>query len=301
MRKYLFFITAALLCLAYQWADELVQYGISSKELKEYVVSIAQRDKFPGLNFYIPQSVRQMKGKMTDDQKTALAKTACTFVKAYVNSSAFVSDLNSQINSQLVDTRPESDYWKEIYQSVYNSSIEEITSLKGFMNDAYFESMQQMNSALQSLLQQPNTFGDTPEGQLMFENETRKLHQNIAEMEALTDKDLFLKDFNAYANKLATLKARHATDNQILDAKAQNEALKKGLNYKTHIQQQLQQFLDESENVDFNAKLVANGSMLEFENPEYKSKSLVWKQCFRMGKPGTDVFRKFAEDWLKEL
>jgi hypothetical protein len=70
---------------------------------------------------------------------------------------------------------------------------------------------------------------------------------------------------------------------------------------KVQIRKRLGEFLTESANVDFNAKLVPQGRKMRFANEAYESKSGEWKMCFRAGKEATTAARNFASAWYKEL
>jgi hypothetical protein len=59
----------------------------------------------------------------------------------------------------------------------------------------------------------------------------------------------------------------------------------------------LQEFLAETANVDYAAKL--NGR--KFANAAYESKSSEWKLAYRAGREATEKARAFAQGWLKEL
>lgn len=63
------------------------------------------------------------------------------------------------------------------------------------------------------------------------------------------------------------------------------------------IKKRLEDFLEVSGTVDFDAKL--NGNM--FANSEYEGKSDKWKMCYRAGKEVVGVAREEAQKWLKEL
>lgn len=67
------------------------------------------------------------------------------------------------------------------------------------------------------------------------------------------------------------------------------------------IAKRLKDFLALSADVNFDAKLVKNGSLMRFENPAYENKPSEWKLCYRAGKEATAAARTFAQDWLKEL
>ena len=63
----------------------------------------------------------------------------------------------------------------------------------------------------------------------------------------------------------------------------------------------LREFLDETKDLDFNAKLVAQYGKMRFADEKLEAKSREWKMCFRAGKEATGAARVFAAEWLKEL
>jgi hypothetical protein len=67
------------------------------------------------------------------------------------------------------------------------------------------------------------------------------------------------------------------------------------------VKRRLQSFLDATNNVDFNAKLVKKDKMMVFANDAYEHKDRNWKLAFRAGKEATGAARAFAQQWLKGL
>jgi hypothetical protein len=67
------------------------------------------------------------------------------------------------------------------------------------------------------------------------------------------------------------------------------------------IARRLHEFLDLSATVDFNAKLIPQGSIMLFENSAYQNKPEQWKLCYRAGKEATAAARTAAQAWLKEI
>lgn len=68
------------------------------------------------------------------------------------------------------------------------------------------------------------------------------------------------------------------------------------------IKKWLTQFLEESRDVDYSAKLTEGQyGRLVFANPAYESKSPHWKMCYRAGRDVVHAGRAAAEQWLKEL
>jgi hypothetical protein len=64
----------------------------------------------------------------------------------------------------------------------------------------------------------------------------------------------------------------------------------------------LRKFMEESKDIDFNAKLAedANGKM-RFVRNEYEMKSANWKLCYRAGRESVEAARAFVKGWLGEL
>jgi hypothetical protein len=125
--------------------------------------------------------------------------------------------------------------------------------------------------------------------------------------EAIVKIKPLLKSNPAEFNKqYARIMAEQSVQSEIDGNKDENERITaeaaEKKDYKANIKSQLQQFLDESADVDFSAKVVkqANGRE-DFESEGYREKSRIWKQCYRIGKPATMAFREIAQEWMKEL
>lgn len=66
---------------------------------------------------------------------------------------------------------------------------------------------------------------------------------------------------------------------------------------KVLVKQRLEEFLDATEDVDFDAEL--NGR--RFKSAAYERKPSEWKLAYRAGKEPVEKARAFAEGWLKEM
>lgn len=67
------------------------------------------------------------------------------------------------------------------------------------------------------------------------------------------------------------------------------------------IRLRLQEFLQVTLNVDFNAKLVELSGKKKFVNESYETKHPAWKYCFRAGKESTIAARALATEWLTQI
>jgi hypothetical protein len=68
------------------------------------------------------------------------------------------------------------------------------------------------------------------------------------------------------------------------------------------VKRRLREFLQESANVDFNAKLVRRDNKMRFANEQYEDEtSDEWKFCYRAGRLPVEKARAFAKTWLAEM
>lgn len=72
-------------------------------------------------------------------------------------------------------------------------------------------------------------------------------------------------------------------------------------NHMVYIKRRLQQFLDETKAIDFNAELIERNGKKFFVNPAYERKSNRWKMAFRAGKEVVEPARAFVQQWLTEI
>lgn len=68
-----------------------------------------------------------------------------------------------------------------------------------------------------------------------------------------------------------------------------------------YLKLKLRQFLENTADIDFSAKLIQRNGKFEFENREYESRDHNWKKCFRAGKETIEAARAFAIQWLAEI
>lgn len=96
----------------------------------------------------------------------------------------------------------------------------------------------------------------------------------------------------------AILAARKRFDAQVAQWNAEWPAG----NAKPMLQRRLREFLAETRDIDWQAKLVKNDAdRMVFANADYEGKSSGWKAAFRAGREATEASRSLAEGWLREL
>jgi hypothetical protein len=118
-------------------------------------------------------------------------------------------------------------------------------------------------------------------------------------------KELYQKDPEAFKTKYAEItvdkQLKGLMDNDKARTAQKQEKINALKDYKSIIAKQLRQFLTISTNVDYNAQTTVKNNKTVFVNPEYESKPLTWKLCFRSGKEAVTGARKFAQGWLDEM
>ncbi|HTL07325.1 MAG TPA: hypothetical protein VL307_03670 [Chitinophagaceae bacterium] len=77
--------------------------------------------------------------------------------------------------------------------------------------------------------------------------------------------------------------------------------LKYPANQQLFVKERLQQFMEETANIDFNAQLVEKNGRKYFVNPAYERKSNRWKLAFRAGSEVVNPARAFVQQWINEI
>jgi nitrogen fixation protein FixH len=72
-------------------------------------------------------------------------------------------------------------------------------------------------------------------------------------------------------------------------------------NHLLFVKQRLQQFLVQTNDIDFTAELALKGSKKIFVNPTYEGKSKSWKMAFRAGKEVVVPASVFVTQWIAEI
>lgn len=72
-------------------------------------------------------------------------------------------------------------------------------------------------------------------------------------------------------------------------------------NHLLYVKKRLQQFMDVTANIDFDAELVARNNKKVFVQQEYERKDNRWKMAFRAGREVVEPARSFVEKWMSEI
>ena len=240
----------------------LANFGLNANQIKPNLV-----ESFRG--GYLPAYPdRKAYHAASVAARVAFVKDALTWVKAYTESPAFKADYDKK----RADAKPNAPEAKGSTDDQYNQYL-----------DQQRKSMEQMKKQISQM---------SPDMQ-------KQMQPVLEQMQAAIDKGS--KD----PNTAAIMKGAIAQQSQ-QDGAAHQKALADydkdfPADPKVLIARRLHDFLDETKDLDFSAKLEGSNGSMRFANPAFESKSDRWKLCFRAGKEPTEAARAFATTWLQQL
>lgn len=72
-------------------------------------------------------------------------------------------------------------------------------------------------------------------------------------------------------------------------------------NHLLYVKKRLQEFLDLTKDIDFDAELKPKNGKKVFVNPDYERKDSRWKMAFRAGREVVEPAREFVQKWIEEI
>lgn len=72
-------------------------------------------------------------------------------------------------------------------------------------------------------------------------------------------------------------------------------------NHLLYVKMRLQEFMNETKDIDFGAELVSRNGKKYFVNKAYESKGSRWKMAFRAGKEVIEPAREAVQKWMEEI
>jgi len=204
--------------------------------------------------------------KASPEVRAALVEQVLVWTKAYVNSPQFAKDYQTyrEEAKPKQEERPSIDEELKARREQRKADLEESRKAIAEMPAEYRKAAEDGYKAAVDSMKQL----DTPEFQ--------KMERQGLEMER-KDED------QRYKQDLADWEESYPADSKEL------------------IKQRLEQFLEATEDVDYDAELVKKWNKMRFADGEYENKPSEWKLAFRAGKEPTEKARAFARAWLAEL
>ncbi len=299
------FICVALLTAFVADNETLQRIGSSVDKMKESAFYVIQQDQFNPFTGGYDAGICK---KIPAAERAALVTSVGTIIKKYAMSPAFMADYEKKIKEGYSsDPKPDfsEPHWQERTKEKEASNEQLLkmlddTSVRN-MFTAAFDLNKMINDAFES---------KDPDKVAAFTGIGASAEESKANMKELNtlagllekDKDGFKK---GYAQYLARTEVKNEFKSELdsYNSSIEEQNSRLALNKNDQLKKLLQNFLDTSTDIDFNAKLLPADKygIRKFANPDYESKSSEWKAYYRAGKAPVDAARAFAKQWLSEL
>jgi hypothetical protein len=200
--------------------------------------------------------------------RTAVAMDILRYTKKTVQSKAFTDQYMAMKN----DARPE------------KPAVQTPEEMRAATVDAYRKSITQTEATLK-----------TADASMkpVFENILKEARKGLAEAEDPQNKQIasYTKNYPGLVKQIE----------QGYQQQLESWEKKYPSNAQLYVKMRLQEFLDETADIDFDAALKVVNDKKVFVKREYEGKSYRWKMAFRAGREVIAPARKFAEEWMSEI
>ncbi|OZI09369.1 hypothetical protein BWI93_04225 [Siphonobacter sp. BAB-5385] len=300
--------------IAARTADILADLRLKTENIQEISMDAVTSD---GLSVpYVPYEGKQWAKALSAPAKVEAVKALGRIVRAYTETEDFRKRYD-QYMQEKYDVSTDQTQRLQSDQNARQQMSEQTEALGGSYDEMVRQSTQAMAQMEPSMLRMvlKTQIEGLVEGLNGAEGETKtkgaaELTQ-LKKLQAITNPAEFKKQYLAYYTQWMNQQIKEGNARMVEDEEEAKEKAadyqKRLAEYKAHanpklaLKERLRECITLIESVDFNARLIKKGSRLEFENPDYRSKSSTWKTVFRMGQEPAMAVRDFAQVWLKEL
>lgn len=262
----LFIAAGSFLFVSYKaakiYADLWQQLGITKTEGSK---QITESMLFGNLQFYGARNIKKIAG----GDRAGVAKDLLIYTKQYVNSEAFKKEYASlRLASRPIAPEPAKTEAQIREEKLADMKKDIANTEKAIKNSQ-------------------------PQFKKIFEDNL------VLQQKAL-------KEFEDPNNKTLKLMAKSEQSNHEYNVNRYNKEMQEWQesmpeNPMALVKKRLQEVLDITKDVDFNAELTEKYGKKVFVNQTYERKHANWKYAFRAGKDVTETVRAFAEQWIKEI
>jgi hypothetical protein len=242
-------------------ADFLKELGISKTEADKKIANSI-------LGGYLDASGAKNVKNIVLGNRTAVANDLLNYVKKYVNSASFKNEYSTlKESNRPTENKPKTpeEIWKETVE-------------------AYKKSVAQMEETIKKT---------DAKYKPMFEKALEESKKLLKDAEDPNNKNMAGYE-KAFPDMVKASQASYA--GQLKEWEEQYPA-----NHMLFVKHRLQQFLEETIEIDFNAELTLKGGKKVFVNPKYEGKNRRWKMAYRAGKEVVEPSREFVQLWITEI
>jgi Asp-tRNA(Asn)/Glu-tRNA(Gln) amidotransferase A subunit family amidase len=273
MKRFLLVLPAVII-LAGFYTGKLIDDRVNSllKTLKQSENEVRQTI-FSDISiptFYFP-SVRELKSIALNDRASQV-EVIGKYVKDYIKSDDFKKRYNDYRESKKPSAPEKPKTMEEMKKENRDNLKKSIEEMKKASASSQADQKAMFDETIKSLEEQLKSIDD-PDNP-MFSQDMENMYQMGYQQQ--TEK---------YKSDITEWEANYPANNS-------SGMIKKCLN----------EFLDQTKGIDYNAKTaIDQNNKTVFVKQEYERKDYLWKLGFRAGKETTESARKFAQTWLNEL
>jgi len=243
--------------------SSLADFGVKESELKERMVNALIYGNIP-----VYPDRKSFKAASPAGQ-AAFVKNALGWVKTYTESAGFKADYEKQRASAKPAPPKSKGTADEQYAKYLAEQRQGVENMKKAAAQMSPDMQKQMEGTIKQLEANAERSAKDPQMVAMMKQSFEQSNMNDQ------------KDFQ---NRLAKYEKEYPADPRLL------------------IASRLHQFLELSQDVAFDAKLVPSaGGRMRFADPQYEAKSSQWKMCYRAGREPVQAAQAFATQWLHQI
>lgn len=250
--------------------DERAKTLLQKLKISEDNAKMTIFSEISSASFYLP-GVRELKSVALSD-RAAQVEVIGKYVKDFTTSDDFKKRYNEYRESQKPSPPEKPQAMAEVKQQNKNDLQKSIDEMRKSKKEAASDQQAMYDETIKMLEEQLKEI-DNPDNPMYNAEMDNMLQQS------------YQAQLEQHKNDIAEWEAKYPNNNPNLLIKTW-----------------LQSFLNQSNQIDFNAKTAIDdkGRTL-FVKQDYEGKDYMWKLCFRAGKETTEAARKFAQTWLSEL
>ncbi|GAB3989553.1 hypothetical protein GCM10028807_14710 [Spirosoma daeguense] len=304
-----FLAVGTLFCIAAHPVDVMTDLRVTSDQLQNQVIYQLTSES---TSFTLSSQTRRIGKQLSTEARATAVRAMGGVVRAYVNSTDFRNRYAQLMRDQyrVSDTQTRE---AELVEKATISDVQSTANQQIAQTNAMFEQMPA--STLVLMLQQQMTqfqqgmaTADAPEkAALARDISVLRQIQPLANSKPAEFKTQYLAFMNRYMarqlNKGLENEEEHLAESKTkaADYRTRLADFNAHSNPDVAIKKRLREFIKLTESVDFDAKVMPQGSKLEFVRADYRNQSDEWKLLYRIGREPVLAARDVAKNWLNEL
>ena len=262
-------ITAALVSATFfsfrankTWGDFLGQLGITKADANQKISNSL-------LGGFIDTYGLKNARNIASGNRSAVVKDLLQYTRDYVNGAEFAKAYASLRENNKPEAVKAPETPEEMRNNLIKHAEESIASIEEHLKKT------------------------GPDLRPMFEEALKAAKENLKQA-----RDPQNPGIKSYEENYEALKKSFAASNETRLQEWESEYPENQLLF---VKQRLQQFMEETKDIDFAAQTVEKNNKTVFVNPVYERKSNRWKMAFRAGKEAIEPARAFVQQWISGI